>query len=60
MKNYSDCPEHLREEMMRLDKNYEIVQCFQKSGFLPPFNIPDFSLSEFLYEDLKKEKKKRT
>jgi hypothetical protein len=60
MKDYSNYPEHLREEVARLDQNYEIVQCFQKSGFLPPFNIPDFSLSEFLYEDLKKEKKKRT
>ena len=58
--DYSDYPEHLREESRRLDRNYEIVQCFQNSTGLPPIYIPDFSLAEFLYEDLKKEKKKKT
>ena len=58
--DYSDYPEHLREEAARLDQNYEIVQCFQNSTGLPPIYIPDFSLAEFLYEDLKKEKKKKT
>jgi len=57
--DYSDYPEHLREESARLDRNYEIVQCFQNSTGLPPIYIPDFSLAEFLYEDLKKEKKKK-
>lgn len=58
--DYSDYPEHLREEAARLDRNYEIVQCFQNSTGLPPIYIPDFPLAEFLYEDLKKEKKKNT
>ena len=58
--DYSDYPEYLREEAARLDRNYEIVQCFQNSTGLPPIYIPDFSLAEFLYEDLKKEKKKKT
>ena len=58
--DYSDYPEHLRQEAERLDRNYEIVQCFQNSTGLPPIYIPDFSLAEFLYEDLKKEKKKKT
>ena len=57
--DYSDYPEHLRQEAERLDRNYEIVQCFQNSTGLPPVYIPDFSLAEFLYEDLKKEKKKK-
>ena len=57
--DYSDYPEHLRQEAERLDRNYEIVQCFQNSTGLPPIYIPDFSLAEFLYEDLKKEKKKK-
>ena len=57
--DYSDYPEHLREEAARIDRNYEIVQCFQNSTGLPPIYIPDFSLAEFLYEDLKKEKKKK-
>ena len=58
--DYSDYPEHLRQEAERLDRNYEIVQCFQNSTGLPPIYIPDFSLAEFLYEDLKKENKKKT
>ena len=58
--DYSNYPEHLREEAQRLDRNYDIVQCFEKSGFLPHIHIPDFPLAEFLYEDLKKEKKKKT
>lgn len=58
--DYSDYPEHLREEAARLDRNYEIVQCFQNSTGLPPIYIPDFSLAEFLYEDLKKENKRKT
>ena len=58
--DYSDYPEHLRQEAERLDRNYEIVQCFQNSTGLPPIYIPDFSFAEFLYEDLKKENKKKT
>jgi len=58
--DYSDYPKHLREEAARLDRNYEIVQCFQNSTGLPPIYIPDFSLAEFLYEDLKKENKRKT
>ena len=58
--DYSDYPEHLRQEAERLDRNYEIVQCFQNSTGLPPIYIPDFSLAEFLYEDLKKENKRKT
>lgn len=57
--DYSDYPEHLREEARRLDRNYEIVQCFQDSTGLPHIYIPDLSLAEFLYEDLKKDKKNK-
>ena len=57
--SYSNYPEHLREEARRLDRNYEIVQCFQDSTGLPPIYIPEFSIADHLYKELYKELKNK-